>query len=152
MKRPYQIASLVLICLAAYFCIESLKMRYYTSFGPGPGFFPMWLSILLAILAVVMFWKATFGRPEPMPADFYADRRGYLRIGAILVALIAVVVLMKPLGFRLTMMGFYLFLLTTLGCQYWPVTLIITLGGSFGVYHLFVHLFGTPLPIGMFGF
>ncbi len=152
MKRPYQITSVVLMLVAVFLARESLRLRYYTPLGPGPGFFPLWLSILLAALGAAMFWRATFGRPETMPADFYADRSGYLRIGALVAALVGVIVLMEPLGFRLVMLGFYLFLLTVLGRQHPLLTGIIALAGSFGVYLVFVKWLATPLPIGLFGF
>jgi putative tricarboxylic transport membrane protein len=151
MKRPYQITSVVLLMVAAFVALESLSMRYYTSLGPGPGFFLRWLSILLAILAVAMLGKATFGKPETMPSDFFADRTGYLRIGAVVGALVAVTVLMRPIGFRLVMLGFYFFILIVLGRQSVLLTVIIALAGSFGVYHVFVHWLATPLPIGLFG-
>jgi hypothetical protein len=150
-KRPYQITSVIAMVVAALLARESLRLRYYTPLGPGPGFFPLWLSVLLAILAAAMFWRATFGRPETMPGDFYADRGGYLRIGAVLGALVAVIGLIGPLGFRLVMFGFYVFLLTVLGRQHPLLTGIIALAGSFGVFHVFVHWLGTPLPIGLFG-
>jgi putative tricarboxylic transport membrane protein len=150
-KRPYQIAGGVLLVVALLLARESLRLRYYTPLGPGPGFFPLWLSILLALLAAAMLWGATFGKPEAMPADFYADRGGYLRIGAVMGALVGVVALIGPLGFRPVMLGFYIFLLTMLGRQHPVLTGIIALAGSFGVYHVFVHWLGTPLPIGVFG-
>jgi putative tricarboxylic transport membrane protein len=151
MKRWYQITSVMSMLVAVFLAREALKLRYYTPLGPGPGFFPLWLSILLAILAVAMFWQATFGKPEAMPADFYPDRKGYLRIGAVLAALVGVIVLMGALGFRLAMLGFYLFLLTVLGRQHPLVTGIIALAGSFGVYYVFVRWLAVPLPIGLFG-
>ena len=138
--------------LAAFLVRESLRLRYYTPLGPGPGFFPLWLALFLAILAAAMFSRATFGRPEPMPADFYADRRGYLQIGAVVAALVGVIVLMEPLGFCLVMLGFYLFVLIALGRQSWLVTGIIALAGSFGVYFMFVKWLATPLPRGLLGF
>jgi putative tricarboxylic transport membrane protein len=152
MKRPYQITSVVAMLVAVLVARESLRLRYYTLLGPGPGFFPLWLSILLAILAAAMFWQATFGKPEAMPADFYADRSGYLQIGAVVAALVGVILLMEPLGFCLVMLGFYLFLLTVLGRQHWLLTGIIALAGSLGVYLVFVKWLATPLPIGLFGF
>jgi hypothetical protein len=151
MKRPYQVFSLVLILVAAFLVRESLLLRYYTPLGPGPGFFPLWLSILLAILGAAMFWRATCGPLEAIPADFYAGRRGYLRIGAVVGAILGVIVLIEPLGFRLVMLGFYVFLLSALGRRHPLVTGIIAVGGSFGVYHVFVHWLTVPLPIGLLG-
>jgi len=152
MKRTYQVTGVVLMLMAAFLVRESLMLRYYTPLGPGPGFFPLWLSVLLAVLAVAMFVQATFGKPEAMPADFYPDRKGYLRIGAVLGALVGVILLLGPLGFRLVTLAFYLFLLIALGRQNLLVTVIIALAGSFGVYYVFVHWLATPLPIGLLGF
>ena len=151
MKRPYQVTSVVVMCMAALLANESLELRYYTPLGPGPGFFPLWMSILLAILAVAMFWQATFGKSDAMPDDLLADRQGYLRIGAVLAALVGVIVLMEPIGFCLVMMGFYLFLLIVLGRQHPVVTGIVAVAGSLGVYYVFVHWLAVPLPVGLFG-
>lgn len=150
MKRPYQITSVVLLGMAALLAREALKLRYYSPLGPGPGFFPLWLAVLLAILAIAMFWQATFRRPEAMPDGFFADRGGYLRIGAVLAALLGVIVLMDAVGFCLVMLGFYAFLLLALGRQHPLVTGIIALAGSFGVYYVFVRWLAVPLPIGIF--
>jgi putative tricarboxylic transport membrane protein len=150
-KRPYQVTSVVVMCMAALLANESLELRYYTPLGPGPGFFPLWMSILLAILAVAMFWQATVGKSDAMPDDLLADRQGYLRIGAVLAALVGVIVLMEPIGFCLVMMGFYLFLLIVLGRQHPVVTGIVAVAGSLGVYYVFVHWLAVPLPVGLFG-
>jgi hypothetical protein len=150
-KRPYQITSVVLLGISLFVALQSMKLRYYTPLGPGPGFFPLWLSILLALLAAMMLWQATFGKPEAMPDDFFADRRGYLHIGAVLAALVGVIALLERLGFCLVMLGFYLFLLTFLGRQHPAVTAVIALAGSLGVYYVFVHWLAVPLPSGLFG-
>ena len=78
MRRTYQVTGTILLCLAVYVGHESLALRYYTPLGPGPGFFAFWLALILGVLAVSMVAQATFGRPEPVPPDFLADRRGYL--------------------------------------------------------------------------
>jgi putative tricarboxylic transport membrane protein len=150
-KRPYQITSVTMLCLSAFLAYESLRLRFYTPLGPGPGFFPFWLSVLLAVLAVAMLWQASFGRPEPMPADFFPDWTGVRRIGAVVVALIGVIGLMEWAGFCLAMLGFYLFLLLVLGRQHPVVTGIIALAGSFGVYYVFVRWLAVSLPVGLFG-
>ena len=152
MKRPYQVTSVVVMCMAAFLANASLELRYYTPLGPGPGFFPLWLSILLAILAIAMFWQATFGKSDAMPDDFFAGRKGYLRIGAVVAALVGVIALMEPLGFCLVMLAFYLFLLSALGRQHLVVIGLVALAGSLGVYYVFVHWLAVPLPIGLFGF
>jgi putative tricarboxylic transport membrane protein len=151
MRRPYQIAGAALLLLAVWIAIESLQLRYYTSLGPGPGFFSFWLAVVLGVLAVVMLLQAAFGQVPLAPADFFASRTGYLRMGAVVLALAGATVLLERLGFRLTMLAMYLFLLCTFGRHSLIVTALVSLAGSFGVFHVFVHWLNVPLPIGMFG-
>src|ERR1700754_3238699 len=115
MRRTYQVTGALLLCLSIYVGIEALDLRYYTSLGPGPGFFACWLSLILGLLSIAMIAEATFGRPEPMPEDFVPDRGGMLRMGAVVLALLVGALLLERLGFALTMFGLYLFLLLTLG-------------------------------------
>ena len=152
MKRPYQIAGGVFILLAAFLGWESLELKFYTYLGPGPGFFPLWLSLALGALAILMVLQATVRRPDPIPADFFASRAGYLRVGAIVAALAAATGLMNLLGFQLTMLGIILFLLLALGRPSWPVTLLVSVAGSFGCFYLFNQFLKVPLPTGFFGF
>jgi putative tricarboxylic transport membrane protein len=80
------------------------------------------------------------------------DRAGGLRIAAVLVALCAPILVLDVLGFRLTMLAFMGAVLTVLGYRGVVVTALIAVGGSFGVYHLFVEWLGVPLPLGRLGF
>jgi putative tricarboxylic transport membrane protein len=151
MKRPYQITAVLCILFAAFVLRQSLALRLYTSMGPGPGFFPFWLAILFAGLALIMLGQAIFARSDPRPADFFATRTGYLRIAAIVGSLAGTVLLLDPLGFRLTTLAFYLVLLNVLSRQSWLVTLVIAVAGSFGVYYVFAEVLRIPLPVGLLG-
>lgn len=55
MTRPYQITATVCVLFAVFVVRESVKLKLYTAMGPGPGFFPLWLSMFFGVLAVVMF-------------------------------------------------------------------------------------------------
>ena len=151
MKRPYQVTALVCLSFAVFIGWESYKLKYYLEMGPGPGFFPLWLSGIFGVLAVMMFVHATFGASDPMPEDFFPRRLGYFRIAAILGALTGALLLFEPLGFRLTMFAFFLFLLSALSRHRLIVSVPIAVAGSFGVYHVFTVFLKIPLPIGIFG-
>lgn len=152
MKRTYCIAGSLFLLLAIWIAYESLQMRYYTPLGPGPGFFSFWLAVLFGGMAVVMIVQAAAGPPEPMPADFFAPRIGYLRIGAVVLALVVTIHALDPLGFSLTMFGVCAFLLYALGWQNIFVGLLVSLACSFGAYHVFDHWLQVPLPRGIIGF
>ena len=152
MRRPYQIVGGCLLLLATFVAVEALALKYYTKLGPGPGFFSFWLALLLGGLALTMIIQASVGTPEPRPADFFADRIGYLRMGAVVLALVGTTALLDVLGFRLTMFAVYVFLLCALGRRGLLLTLGIALAGSVGVYHVFDRWLKVPLPTGPFGF
>ncbi len=156
MKRPYQITSIVFILFSALIAREALDLRYYTSLGPGPGFFPFWLAMIMIVLASFMFYHATFGQSAPMPADFFASKAGYLKALAVIVSNIFVVVAMDDLGFRLVMAIFFVWLLMTLGRQRgvrgWVTMIAVTALGSWGAFWMFNDMLKVPLPIGTFGF
>jgi hypothetical protein len=137
MKWPYCVTGSLFLLLAIFIAVESLALRYYTPLGG---------------LTLVMIVQATFGRAEPMPDDFFADRTGYLRIGAVVLALVVTIYTFEPLGFSLTMFGVCAFLLTALGRQGRLVTLLVSLASSFGAYYVFDHWLKVPLPKGVLGF
>jgi putative tricarboxylic transport membrane protein len=150
-KRAHQVTAVVCIVFAAFVMRRSLALRLHTPLGPGPGYFPFWLSVVFGALALVMLVQATRQRSGGRPADLLATPAGAWRIAAILGALVGAVVLMNPLGFRLTSLAFYLFLLTTLSRTGWVVTLVVAVAGSFGVYHVFASLLRITLPVGRLG-
>ena len=94
----------------------------------------------------------TWRRPaEPLPDGFIPGRDGIRRMLYIMGALVASLLVMKYLGFSLTMMGFSVFLLRTLGRrQSWWLTLTLSGIGSFGTYYLF-GLLQVALPRGLLG-
>lgn len=151
MRRSHQITGVVVLLVAGFLGYHAWRLAYYTPLGPGPGFFPLWICILLALLATFVVVNATFREPSALPEDFFATAPAYRRIAAVLIALFAVANLMPILGFRLTMLAFYIALLSLLGRRHPLETLTLALIGSFGVFHLFVEFLSLPLPVGVLG-
>jgi putative tricarboxylic transport membrane protein len=152
MRRVNAIVWGLMLAFGAFIVYESLGHNYYGSdFGPGPGFFSFWLGILLMAMSLFQF-VMTFRRPgEPLPDGFIPGRDGVKRMLAIMGVLVVSLVVMKYLGFSLTMLGFSIFLLRTLGRrQSWWLTLTLSVIGSFGTYYLF-GLLQVALPTGFLG-
>lgn len=152
MRRPNQIAGAAFLLLAVWVAWQALKMRFYSHLGPGPGFFPFWLALALGVISLTMIVQASIGESDPMPADFAPDRRGILRVLAVVVALALTAALLEPLGFRLTMFAALAFLLVALGQQSWILTLVVASAGSFGAFLLFDRWLRVALPTGLFSF
>ena len=146
MTRVYQTAGLCFVALSAFVVWESWDLEYYTNLGPGPGFFPLWLGVVMGALSLVWLVLVFMGKGGPEDAAILPDRGGIVRILSTLAALAALAGFMNLLGFQLTMFLFLVFLLRGLGRQALWVTLVVALLGSVGVYHLFGAYLDVPLP------
>src|SRR3970282_2870239 len=56
------------ICIGffgVYVAFEALKLPYVSEFGPGPGFFPLWIGIGLTLLSLLLIVANLFGSAAP---------------------------------------------------------------------------------------
>lgn len=151
-QRMYQITGLALLALAAAVIFGALQLRYYTSLGPGPGFFSFWIGVVLAGLSVLMIVQTFFEPAEAVAEDFFPQRDGWGRMGAIVLSLLVATLAMEPLGFSLTMFAVYLFLLSSIGGYGFVICIAASAVASFGIDFIFVRWLSVPLPAGVFGF
>ena len=152
MKRAWQIMSIAFVALSAFMIVLSYEYPYKDRLGPGPAFFPVWMSIITGALSLALFIQTTWGKNVSNPAvTLLPGREGMVRIIVIMAALVGCLVLLSPLGFRISLFLFLLFLPFGLGAGNWWVTLIFAVAGSFGVFHVFYYWLKVPLPMGMFG-
>jgi putative tricarboxylic transport membrane protein len=154
MKRAWQIMCLAFVAAAIVTLVSSFGYPYKDRLGPGPGFFPTWLSLITGGLSLALFYQVTWSRNAPFSkgSPLPEDRGGAVRIFIILGALMASVVFLDLLGFRITLFLFLIFLPLALGMRSWLLILIFSLLGSFGVFHLFYYWLKVPLPMGVLGF
>jgi putative tricarboxylic transport membrane protein len=150
-RLGWQIACLCLLGIFLPALVTSLGYSLTDALGPGPGFFPFWLSLIGAVLSAVMLAQVTLAKTGEAVISLASDRQVALRAIGVLIALTAAAALFEPLGYRLTMLPFIVGLLLILGARS-PIAIGLTArAGSFGVFHVFYHWLKVPLPIGEFG-
>jgi len=154
MKRAWQIMCLAFVAAAIVTLVSSFGYPYKDRLGPGPGFFPVWLSLITGGLSLALFVQVTWGRKAPFSqrSPLPEGREGTIRIFIILGALAGSLALLDLLGFRITLFLFLIFLPLALGMRNWILVLIFSLLGSFGVFHVFYYWLKVPLPMGFLGF
>ena len=143
MKRGWRAAVAVLLLVFAFFAFESLRLSLSDALGPGPGFFPFWLSVAGGVLGLVLLVRPP-RELESEPLKF--DRAGLRGVGLVLGGLIVATALLEPLGFRLAMLALLVYLLLALGVRNWLAIALFAAAGSFGVYQIFTGLLKVPLP------
>jgi putative tricarboxylic transport membrane protein len=143
MKRGWQAAVAVLLALFAFFAFESLRLSLRDALGPGPGFFPFWLSVAGGVLGLVLLVQTTRGTVFFETQTLKFELRP---VALVLAGLVIATALLEAIGFRLAMLVLLPYLLFVLGVRNWLAMGIFTLAGSFGVYHVFSGLLKVPLP------
>jgi putative tricarboxylic transport membrane protein len=152
LKLGWQVACLCLLGIFIPALVTSLGYSLTDALGPGPGFFPFWLSLIGAVLSAVILLQVTLAKEADVGAvNLELDRGTALQAIGVLVALTAAAILFEPLGYRLTMLPFIVCILLVLGARSWIAIALTALAGSFGVFHVFYHWLRVPLPIGEFG-
>ena len=140
MKRGWQAAVAALLLLFAFFGYESLRLSLRDALGPGPGFFPFWLSVIGAALAVFLLVQL---RRQPAAETLTFELRP---VALVLAGLIVASAALEAVGFRIAMLVLLPYLLIVLGTRNWLAIALFSLAGSFGVYHVFSGFLKVPLP------
>jgi putative tricarboxylic transport membrane protein len=158
LQKSYVIAGTTLLLLGLWIIYTSLSWKYYTSLGPGPGFFPLWIGVLIAATGVLLaalnlvLLKRGGEKKEGAsgPRLFTAPR--LKNVAVMAVALVAATLLLKWLGFVLVIGLFSLLLLQILGGWGWGKSLLLCAIVSIGLFWVFRVWLHIPLPEGLLKF
>jgi putative tricarboxylic transport membrane protein len=150
MRQGRLIATGVMLAFCLFALWQALLLSLTDRLGPGPGFFPFWLALIGAVLAVALLFT-TFREPvEPADAEVrvlpYGP--GARRWFAIVALLAAAAAAMEIVGFRLAMFVFNVTLVIALGERRWWLIALFGALGSFGVHYVFTTWLDVLLPDG----
>ena len=150
MRRGRLVACVCLLGIFVLALVTSLDYSLIDALGPGPGFFPFWLSLIGAVLTVAILVETARSQNIPTGSILQSPRAALPAVG-VLISIITSAALLEPLGFRLTMLLFIAGLLLALGARSPSAIVLTALAGSFGVFHVFFYWLKVPLPIGALG-
>ena len=153
MRRGRLIATGTLLALCLFALWQALLLPLMDRLGPGPGFFPLWLAAIGALMAIALLvstWRAA-EPPSEAATRVLPDGPGAIRCLAIVGLIAAAIVGMDLIGFRLAMLVFNAALVVALGERRWPVVALFAAGGSFGVHYVFTTWLDVLLPDGRWG-
>jgi putative tricarboxylic transport membrane protein len=143
MKRGWQAAVALLLAVFAFFAVESLQLSLRDALGPGPGFFPFWLSVAGGVLGLILLAQIARGAVDFETHGLKFELRP---VALVLAGLVVATALLEAVGFRLAVLALLPYLLFVLGARNWLAIGLFSVAGSFGVYHLFSGLLKVPLP------
>ena len=140
-----RIVGIIIFLIGAGIFWQGKRLWMGTLRGPGPGFFPNIVSVLMMILALFLI----------IPKGKEGSERGFftlnatIRIAIILAALVAYSMALEPLGFMATSFLLMTCLFRVYGNLRWPLAVLYGFIGVVASYLLFEVALEGNLPKGV---
>lgn len=142
------VVALLILALASVFMFDSWRVGvgWLEGQGPAPGFFPFWVSLLMAVASLVNIVRAVVGA-EGDGAEAFVSRSAFTRVLMVLLPTAGYVLLIQFIGIYVASVIFIIgFMLAS------RESLIKALGVGLGVplalFLMFERWFLVPLPKG----
>lgn len=139
-------ASVALLIVSSVVAGEGLRLPYVVNSIPGPGFFPLWIGIVMAFLSALLF--LTTRAPN---RAFGEGLAGLRRVGLVAGSFLLYIALMGYLGLLLSLTLLVAFVLRFVEEKSWRASLGASLLIAVNCYLLFKAWLGVPLPKGPLG-
>lgn len=144
LPRP-MLAPLAFLLVGVGYTLTALGLPMTTALGPGPGFVPLLIGLLIVGTSIWALVSGATAVPlgEPFPVGDAA-----WRVSALLALVIGYTILLVPLGHLLSATVMASLALWVLGRRPWWATIGLGLALSVGSWTLFDQVLGLPLPAG----
>jgi uncharacterized membrane protein YozB (DUF420 family) len=141
------IGGAVVLLLGLAVIYFSSQLDYYSEFGPGPGFLPLWVGIVITGCAIYVM--IDFLRKHGKAGPFFKSRT---RLGAqMLIAIIVTFLLFPLLGFSIGLALFTGFTMRMMGRHHWVSCGLTAIVTAIGIHFIFGQWLYIPLPKGIIG-
>jgi putative tricarboxylic transport membrane protein len=150
MKRVNQLWACILLIFFLFMAYTArTTLRYWTVgaiIGPGPGYFPFWVCMILSGLTLYWLIQITMRPGEPMSKDFVPGRHEGMLILLVFVDMVLFAAIVNFTGFPVAMFIFNMVMVAALG-ERTPRTIIYYAIFAAGVTAFFAIVFGQWLEV-----
>lgn len=144
--RIFQITILLFLALGIFLIVEGWKLGIQGMYGPGPGMFAALVGMGMAVLAGVWLVRLSFPSGREEVPQVSGDRAGLIRVALVVAGLVAFALLLRPIGFNLSMFLLLLALLIGFGRERIFLKIVVASLASFGTHYVFETMLRVPLP------
>lgn len=152
MKKADRIFGVIGLGLALWSYLESTRLTYMTEFTPGPGFFPFWVGVALALLSCYLIIDTYVRKPGTKDdAKVLPEKHMLYRVGFIMLMLVVVRYTMNFLGFPLTLALFTATILLLL--EHYSIVKSVGYGIAYAgvTWFIFEYMLSMGFPKGFLG-
>jgi putative tricarboxylic transport membrane protein len=145
MKKWERIAAAILMFIGVAAAAIAYDMGFGDFHQPGPGFFPFWLSSLLALVSFIYFLTRLGVESKPVtlwgPGTWF---RPFLAAAVMFVYSVA----MGWIGFFSATFLLFLAWLIVIEREKWLTVVVVSVLGTASLYLIFIIFLKVPLPKG----
>jgi putative tricarboxylic transport membrane protein len=147
-----QIVNTIWILIGLGICVQSIRLKLWTLYGPGSGFITFLAGFLLGVTGLLLLmYERMKGSGKDIEMQFWQSRTAMNRILATLAGLCALAFLIPLLGFFLSSFIIMTFMLRVIEPIKWRIVIALSLLFNAFAYFLFVNLLEIDLPKGFLG-
>jgi hypothetical protein len=148
MRRGQVLMALGVIAFAVSVSVQAYQVgSRWVDGQAGPGFFPFWLGVLLAVCgAIILVREARAANGKP----FFHDRTGLMSVVKVTSTAVGMLVLTYLIGFRTASIIYLFVYLRFIGKHRWPAVIAMSLLIPISGYYLFERVLQVGLPRGIF--
>jgi len=149
--KAIHVTTLLFTLFGLFITWECRKLSYWSEFGPGPGFLPLWIGICLTLLSFSLFIQSVKSKGKADSGEpFFVSWKESRRVWLVILAYCSVGVLVHWLGFHLLSAFFVFFAMAFVERRSWWVSLTAGVLTALGFYVVFDVLMKSDLPRGFF--
>jgi putative tricarboxylic transport membrane protein len=142
------LAAILLAGFGSFVIYEARGLPYHSEFGPGPGFFPLWIGVGIVACSLFLMGAAIVRGGTLIPIS----RVEMVRALSAWVAFVLAVALLPLVGFGLSLALLTAFLVLVLDRRSPWVAIGVAVGLALGFHVVFALALGVSLPAGPWGF
>jgi hypothetical protein len=151
LKKKDQISGAFWLIVALITIQQAWELKIGSFHSPGPGYIPLLAGLGLAIISIVIFFRARLFTPGKGKFSWGMTEGAGKKLGLVLAGLFVYAFLFPFFGFVVSTFFLLLFLLKGVEPQRWATAFIWSGGITLFAYLLFVVILRSELPRGFFG-
>ena len=138
------------IVLGFAVCAYSYKLKLYSPIGPATGFFPMLAGVVILVTGIALL----AGQQTRVDArlHFWPEQGSLKRVGLVLGGVVALILLMRFLGFIVASVVIMPLMLRAIEARSWRFVIVVGTVSAAIIYVIFDTMLGTILPRSALGF
>jgi putative tricarboxylic transport membrane protein len=128
---------------------QSFRLGLGTLRMPGPGFLFFWTAVFIGTLSLIDIWRSLKQEGVQAAKATTAGSSNIIKVALVLLSLLIYVALVEWLGFVLTTLLLFLFLLGVIEKKKWSFAILVSVIVTACSYLVFETALSSQLPKGL---